>query len=352
MTGALAWLEAEHDNVRAALRWALDAGEAALALRLTGAVFRFWMVRGYVEEGRRWLAAALDAGRDQPPALRAKVLNGAGSLAHTAGDPAAAIALYEEALAPRHEIESKRFIAGCLHNLGIALVHGRGDLARAEDALLEALTLYREAGDAWGVGLSLKTLGQVAVLRGAAAEGIARLEESVATYRRLESGWGLAIALIEFGNALLEAGDAALAWARQAEGLALAWADGDLLNITYALEGIARASLALGQPALAARLCGAAEALREAGGAPGRTSTRRRSPRPGGRGGRCRWTRPSPWRCRRPPCPTPRRAPPPRRRPPPPPRAPSPPDSPPARPTCCASSPAGAATRRSPTRCT
>ena len=60
-------LEREHDNLRAALRWALDAREAALALRLSTALARFWHARGCRTEGRRWLDAALS---QRPPGLR------------------------------------------------------------------------------------------------------------------------------------------------------------------------------------------------------------------------------------------------------------------------------------------
>ncbi|HSH78927.1 MAG TPA: adenylate/guanylate cyclase domain-containing protein, partial [Herpetosiphonaceae bacterium] len=58
----IAWLnrlELEHDNLRAALRWAIDCGDAATALRLVGSLSRFWHDRGYAGEGRQWLAQAL-----------------------------------------------------------------------------------------------------------------------------------------------------------------------------------------------------------------------------------------------------------------------------------------------------
>src|SRR5262249_30922023 len=58
-TGWLDRLEREHDNLRAALRWAVDVPDGEIAQRLGGALWRFWWVRGHVSEGQAWLAAAL-----------------------------------------------------------------------------------------------------------------------------------------------------------------------------------------------------------------------------------------------------------------------------------------------------
>src|SRR5215204_5645368 len=73
-------LEIEHDNMRDALSRALDAEEAELALRLAGALWRFWWMRGYYDEGRRWLEAAL-AKDGRASAARAKALEAVGWLA-------------------------------------------------------------------------------------------------------------------------------------------------------------------------------------------------------------------------------------------------------------------------------
>ena len=54
-------LDCDHDNFRAALAWALSAGEADSALRLVGALEPYWETRGHIVEGRRWLTAALAA---------------------------------------------------------------------------------------------------------------------------------------------------------------------------------------------------------------------------------------------------------------------------------------------------
>src|SRR5206468_4300698 len=94
-------LDTEHDNLRAALQWSqTGVRDGSSALQLGVALWRFWYVRGYLSEGRRWLAAALDLGQDsyadsrdghaQPPSLRARALYGAGVLARSQGDLARA----------------------------------------------------------------------------------------------------------------------------------------------------------------------------------------------------------------------------------------------------------------------
>ena len=82
----LARLEAEHDNFRAVLAWALERGEAETAQRLVGDLARFWWFRGHLTEGRSWAERALRMGDQTPAAVRAKALGAAGLLASAQGD--------------------------------------------------------------------------------------------------------------------------------------------------------------------------------------------------------------------------------------------------------------------------
>src|SRR5206468_2530860 len=82
----MAWLdrlEREHDNLRAALGWSVESGEAETALRIGGALWRFWHVRGHLREGRQRMEAVLAMpGAVLHTLVRARALNGAGALAH------------------------------------------------------------------------------------------------------------------------------------------------------------------------------------------------------------------------------------------------------------------------------
>ena len=98
----LARLETEHDNLRAALAWALERRDASLALQLSGAAVQFWWARGHRTEAPRWLAAALALpGADAPTVHRATALNGLAVHRQARGDYAGSHALMVEALALR-----------------------------------------------------------------------------------------------------------------------------------------------------------------------------------------------------------------------------------------------------------
>ena len=77
----LARLEQEHDNLRAALTWAIDSANLEMGARSATSLWGFWLIHGYISEGRRWMDSLLAVGHILPPALRGRVLNGAGRLA-------------------------------------------------------------------------------------------------------------------------------------------------------------------------------------------------------------------------------------------------------------------------------
>jgi predicted ATPase len=97
---ALEQLEREHDNLRAVMRWSLGRGEMGhsikMALRLGGALWRFWDVRGHWSEGRNFLERALAGSKGVAVPVQVKVLRAAASLADSQGDTDRAEALYEE----------------------------------------------------------------------------------------------------------------------------------------------------------------------------------------------------------------------------------------------------------------
>ncbi|HLJ61020.1 MAG TPA: tetratricopeptide repeat protein [bacterium] len=261
-------LEAEHDNLRAALEWALQSGRTEAGLRLIGAAWRFWFVRGYFAEGRGWLESLLRVGESTPAVVRADALNAAGNLAvFGQGDYAAGRRFYEHGLALWKQTGDGRGVARILGNLAFVAA-GEGDPV-AERALLdESLALRRELGDQWGVALALHNLGRAAFRHGDYGEAAALLAEALDIWQGHGDKQHIAMALTNLGLVASRQGDYARARALLAEGLVLRRELGDKPGLAYQLEGFAGLAAAQGEAVRAARLFGAAEALREAIAAP------------------------------------------------------------------------------------
>src|SRR5215212_3804471 len=168
LTGArqgwwLARLEAELDNLRAAIVWSLGE-EPEAGLRLAGALWEFCYMRGHYGEGREWLEGALARSGGSSPAFYAKALAGAGILDLLQCEYDRATALLEESLAIYKELEDGWGIGSALQSLG-SIARERGRYAEAEALHNESLALQRELGNEEGIARSLDGLGFAAWLQ-------------------------------------------------------------------------------------------------------------------------------------------------------------------------------------------
>ncbi|MDQ3854962.1 MAG: tetratricopeptide repeat protein [Chloroflexota bacterium] len=260
-------LEAEHDNLRAALSWLLDRGESEPAVRLARAIWRLWNVHGHLAEGRLWLERGLSSDPAIAPALRGQALNAAGYLAWMQGDYAEAATLLEESQSLRRESGDKQGLAHTLNNLGLVALD-LGEFRKARALLDEGLTLREELGDEWGVALSLNNLGYTALLEGELELATSLAERSRELFRTLGNSWGVALTLTNLGRAALERADYDEARNLLTECLNLSSELGQRIFIAEALEGLAALASAQGDAEHGARLWGAAESLRESLGVP------------------------------------------------------------------------------------
>lgn len=155
-------LEVEHDNLRAALDWALEQPDANLALRLTGALHFFWMDRSHAREAQAWYELALARSDDAcEPLYLAKAYSGAGSMAWMHGDPVQATAFHEQALHYFEQCDDKNGIALSLQNLAAQAVL-QDDFERVERLTLNALDVARECNNTWVTSRALNGLGMIA----------------------------------------------------------------------------------------------------------------------------------------------------------------------------------------------
>jgi predicted ATPase/class 3 adenylate cyclase len=247
-------LESEHDNLRAALRWCVESGDVDGGLRLGGALYRFWSVRGHIAEGRGRLAELLVLPGAAPRTVaRAGVLHGAGRLAEDQADYPAAGALYDEALAIRRELGDRRGVAETLNNVGL-LVHRRGDYETEQRLHEEALAIRRELGDTWGIAASLGNLGGVAFRRCDYPRARALFEQALATWRQRGDQERIAIALHSLASISFEQGDYERAKSLYEECLAIRRALGNRQGTAVALSSLGLVALNQGDPTRARAL--------------------------------------------------------------------------------------------------
>lgn len=298
-------LEADHDNIRAALALSLvhPPDDAENALGLVAALYRFWWRAGHRSEGRTWIERALSrAGAARSPAF-ARALNGAGALARAQGDYAVAWWSFETSLSIFRELGDERGIANALHNLASIARH-RGEHAQASMLLEESLAAWRTLGDDWGiatalghqarvaqglgdypravrlwqdsltrfralgesmeVAVALSMLGRIAIAQDELAQAAVQFDESLRLFGELENRAGVANALTGLGRVAVRTGQYARARQILQESLVVSRELADREGIAECLAQLAAVAAATGQPVLSVRLFGAVDAVREA----------------------------------------------------------------------------------------
>ncbi len=268
-------LESENDNLRAALGWALSAGCKEEGLRLAVALYRFWYWRNHYREGRQWLDAALAGAQALPAALRAQGLRVAGVLAMELNDDGRADSSLQESLALFRQIGDLRGVAATLNSLG-AMAFSQKEYARAVLLLEESLSVRREQGDTYSLSTPLNNLGLVALAQGDSRRAREYFEEALALDRSSGDAMGVVTSLSNLAAAVLEEGLYQEAEADFRECLLLFQKLGDNEGSAECLEGVAAAMAHRGNVEAAARLWGAAEALRHRIDAPIHPAEQRR----------------------------------------------------------------------------
>jgi predicted ATPase/class 3 adenylate cyclase len=279
------WLErldTEHDNLRAALAYGPTTGSGTeeagredvsacvrhpnvlhpeAGLRLAGALWWFWHVRGHFTEGREWLALKLAASSSRT-ADRAKALNGAGVLARNQGDYAAARMLSLQSLEIKRELGDRQGIAASLNNLA-TLALSQGDYATARPHYEESLAIERQLGNRQGITSSLMGLGNVALEQGDYAAARTLYTECLRIKRELGDKRGIATSLAGQGSAALAQGHTLAARTLHEEALSLRRHLGERRGIAVSLQSLGAVATAEGNYAAARVLYAESLAIRQ-----------------------------------------------------------------------------------------
>lgn len=232
-------LDRERDNLRLALEWSLNHGADStrlqVGLQLAAALWRYWFMRGDLQEGRRWLELALARseafGRSK---RRAQLLNAAGCLAWLQGDFAIGQAWLVESGEIAREVGATREHAYALGwRAMIECELGHADTAQEQAG--KSVELFREVNDRWGEAHSLFALGRGWLKGGADATARPYYDESLSLFRELGDKWGIAVVVGQLGVIAGQAGDYAAARALLEQRLALAREIGSKQLVAFAL---------------------------------------------------------------------------------------------------------------------
>jgi len=250
-------LEVEHDNLRHALTWAISAkSPGEIGLRLGGALWLFWFIRGYLTEGRKWLEQLLALEIAETPitlTARAKALSGAGNLALAQGDTTISRTFHENALALRQQLGSKLEVALSLNNLGTVEIE-QGNTGRAVKLLEESYRLAKEADNQGLAGRTLNNLGLLALQQRNFERAATYLQESLAIFRQLGDNRAVSLLLNNLGEVSQHQGDYLKAKTLHLESQLLRQQLGDRAGVAYSYNNLGFGAQCQGQLAEAETL--------------------------------------------------------------------------------------------------
>jgi predicted ATPase/DNA-binding SARP family transcriptional activator len=303
----LEWLErldADRDNIRAALTWAVESHEAEIGLRIAASLWRYWNMRNHEREARERLEELLALG-SATRGTRAKAQTSVASMAQWQGDHETIRRMCEASVPVHRELGKLRWLTLSLGLLATSAV-GTGDLDEARAITEHELELAREAGDRMSESYALAhlsvtlaaagrleegeraldeavrlarilgnlrsvasfgmTLAGFALVRGDHARARDLFEESLATHRRLSDGWGIPMSLLGLTYLALEGAEYARARTLLGESLGLDRENGDQPGLANDLEMAARLAATRGCYGRAVEIYASSAVLRAVAG--------------------------------------------------------------------------------------
>ena len=257
--------EREHDNLRDALRRAVDRRDTEAGLRLAAALWRFWFQRGYLREGRDWLEALLSLEPDSPSPPRARAYGALGGLSYWLSDADETESAYDAALRLYRQLGDTEGEAEALYNMAFVPAM-RGDMEEARTRFEASLAVANQVGRSDVVAKSKQ--GQGMAIQASSPElAVSLLQEALAYYREHDERLHLGDALTGLAQAYVALDRPDLGRGAYVEALRLFASAMNLPSIATALNGMADLESSAGRHAEAMYLVGAAAALTDRTGA-------------------------------------------------------------------------------------
>jgi len=242
-------LDREHDNLRTAIRWSMEKGtpEARqLGLALGAAIWEFWLMRGHISEGRKWLDQILAATENEISKDRGAATQGAGYLAWIQGEYDRAEALHKEGLEIRRAIDDKAGMGGSLSNLGV-IAWSRGEFDQARRYYEQALAARREANYTIGVASVLTNLSLLLQDQSEYADAMTYAQEAWDTFQELNDLQGSVHVLFNMGAMTYDQGDYERARSLQEQALERVHELGDQRIMGALLQNLGQTLISLGE---------------------------------------------------------------------------------------------------------
>ena len=271
LTGAqqnewLARLDREHDNLRAAIHWAVASGEAELALRLVSAPWRFWQFRGHLREAaaRQAEVLALPGVASTDLKIRYRALEAAGGIVYWLGDYKNAHRLYSQGLEVARAAGDRALEAQALYNQAFT---GEGDdpfmlmAQEGRDSAEEALGIWRELGDRIGVGQALWALGAADQFREDFELAEREYAEALEIFRALDNRYYIGWTAAELGWLAIRREDWRTVLTYLTESLDVFRSSSDATAAPLLMDSLSWAAYAIGDFSAAYRLAGAANKI-------------------------------------------------------------------------------------------
>ncbi|MGH2445846.1 MAG: ATP-binding protein [Candidatus Limnocylindria bacterium] len=252
-------LERDHDNLRAAFAWSLGAGDTSLVLRLSAALWRFWQMRGHLDEGAERIDQALALPWSGDPVLRAAALEAMGGIEHWRGNQRASRRQYEAALAIHTARGDAAAIAEEHYNLSFTYFMSSEpeDVPRGRELAMESLATFEAMDDQAGIGRAKWALGNAIMFAGDLTESQRLQREALAVQRELGNTFMVTWILFSLGRASFGAGNYEMAGSAFAESLGMLAESEDRSGVVILLASLADLAWAQGDRDRALRLWGA-----------------------------------------------------------------------------------------------
>jgi predicted ATPase/class 3 adenylate cyclase len=254
-------LTEEHDNIRAAIEWAIAQERGAVAQRLVAGMWRFWQTRGPLQEAKERIARALALDGDDPLA-RAAALAAAGGIAYWQGDFAATVEPYTQAVDILRREGNAAALAEALYNLSFALI-GCDRHDDAASAVEESMDISRSIDDPFGVARAQWGRFNLEWYRGNTDMAVRHAEEAVRAFEDLDAPVDFGWACFATSDGLMRLGEVGRALEYLDRALPGFFEAGDLSALILFLVNYGTIEMIVGHRDRGARLFGAAESLKE-----------------------------------------------------------------------------------------